>query len=461
MRRFPVALSVAVVAAFLGPAVAHAARPAFLSGTLTGAPVPAKGGGFGLVRAVDLRTGMVTGAARASAQGKFRLTLAPGAYAVIGAVIDLGSRSFRTRPGVAVSLRAGQQRVVPVAVAKAPKKKLKKRGRTVARRHGARAAYFQKSGKETPGVTAFQIAVKGGPDWLSGGVESILGTDMLGAGGCPTAEVAGSRDLGLLDNELELQKSPYFDPSTRVKSDRIVPDVLVDGQLSEIPGGTAYTFDIVNARTGEVIFSKTGELGLAAGYGSQVDKLAPILSDAICHPPKKEPAPPEHISVQVSATHHRFTPGSVTVTWSGTALATRDHNTPPGTMQYSITSMNVADYTYKLVDPVSGCTIHGTYAGTTPASGFVEIAVDGNGGYSYRMRATLTDLAITVITDGGPKCDGTQEEQVEGYAKSSADGPDRLPAFRPYTTFPISDTSQWTDVNFDGSTTFVLSASAS
>ena len=174
----------------------------------------------------------------------------------------------------------------------------------------------------------------------------------------------------------------------------------------------------------------------------------------------RNPAP-EHISVQVSATHHRFTPSPVTVTWSGTALATRDHNTPPGTMQYSITSMNVAGYTYKLVDALSGCTIHGTFAGTTPASGFVEIAVDGNGGYSYRMKATLTDLAITVITDDGPKCNGTQEEQVEGYAKSSADGPDRLPTFRPYTTFPISDTSQWTDVNFDGSTTFVLTASAS
>ncbi|HEY5143963.1 MAG TPA: hypothetical protein VII98_10720 [Solirubrobacteraceae bacterium] len=455
MRRCLLAM-LAALAVFAGAGPARAASPATVSGTLSGAQLPKPADGVALVSAESLTDWSIVGAARVGRGGRYTLKLPTGNYALSSTLVRRGAAA-PPQNAFPVHLRAGQRLKQPLTL-----KRAKKRKRSRAHRSGV-----NQYGYSYPG-TAFAVdqfhGATGELAVLNKGLPSMLMVDLNQytvygdlSPGCQLVQVEWEHRQDILD-EIALSQTKFVDPTTRLSNRKLIdPELFVRGDIAVSGPASNQTILITarveDAKTGEVRATTT--LSSTAGtFFDDVGKLAPQIAAQLCKPP------PEHISVQISATHHRFTPSPVTVTWSGTAVATRDHNTPPGTLQYSITSMNVTDYAYKLVDSLSGCTIHGTFAGATPASGFVELAVDGSGAQSYRMKATLTDLAITVITDGGPKCNGTQEEQVEGYAKSSADGPDRLPTFRPYTTFPISDTSQWTDVNFDGSTTFVMTASA-
>ena len=356
------------------PAVAHAAAPAVISGKLTGASIPGKGQGAGMARALSVGTGVVAATDRTSAAGSYRLTVPAGAYAVFGAVLDRRTGSLATRPGTAVSLKAGQRRTVALPVRKAKKKKKVRRRHRSTAKHSARTAYVQESGKVTPGVIAFSVddftGLTGEVAYMNRGLWWIVTGGM--SEGCPTAQVANARERKILQGELDLQHSPSFDPATRVKRDFIVPDMRVTGRLRNTAGGAAYVFSVYNARSGGLIGSKTGEVRFNDSFFAQADAIGPALMAIICAPPPPAPPPPPPppaavdpdglsgtFSGSVDFATLPIAPVPIRLSWNGTLTLVREpYGFSPATM-YDLQSgsMNVA-----LSGTVGDCAVDGTTA---------------------------------------------------------------------------------------------------
>jgi len=99
------AASVAAVAALAMTAADASAKPGRLAGSL-GIKVPK--GAEADVRAVNRATGTVAAARPVGRTGRFRLTLAPATYLVVGTVVTPRGKIVQKRIGV--SLRSGQKR---------------------------------------------------------------------------------------------------------------------------------------------------------------------------------------------------------------------------------------------------------------------------------------------------------------------------------------------------------------
>ena len=348
------------------PATATAASTGTVTGTLRGASVPPKSRGVVVLRAVRLDRGTVGGARRVARSGAYTLRLAPGPYALVGTVVDRTATAAVTTRGPGLTLRAGQRRAIPVRLRK-PKPKRKRR------RHSAKAAYFQEDGTETPGVIAYQIldftGATGDLAIYNRGLSDMLTTDTFGRGGCATAEVASPRDLAAVAGELELQQSPYFDPSTRVRRNWILPDVKVTGRLANRPGALAYVITIADARTGATRGSLSGELKLTDRFFDQVAALGPRVMDQVCHPPAPAPpAPPPRVDPDgltgtftgdVDYRTQPLTPLPMRITWSGTLdLARQEYGIAPA-VAYTLRSGSVTA-TLDIDGENGECDINGT-----------------------------------------------------------------------------------------------------
>lgn len=263
------------------PAGAAAAKNGSVSGTVAG-PLPKKGAGEATVFATRLADGTIAAAAPVRAKGAFKVSLPAGGYALSTVVIGKpGSATALRTQRTPVTLKAGQRRSkVAVKV-----KKSKARKSALATR-----AYVQESGKVTPGVTAFTIEpfADGTGDWsfMGRGLTDLLMTDLLGETPCPTAIIANSRDRKFLEAELEFQKSKWVDPTTRVKRNFILADLVVTGGLTTAPDGqsSAVQMTITDARTGKVVDTIDATLR-TEGVFDQAEQLAKTLGERICQRP--------------------------------------------------------------------------------------------------------------------------------------------------------------------------------
>lgn len=366
-------LGLLVAAAVAMPDAGTAASTGTVSGTLRGASVPPKSRGVVVLRALRLDRGTVGGARRVARSGAYTLRLAPGPYALVGTVVDRTATAAVTTRGPELTLRAGQRRAIPVRLRK-PKPKRKRR------RHHAKAAYFQEDGSETPGVIAYQIldftGATGDLMMFNRALPDMLMTDTFGQGGCETTEVAGPRDLAAAAGELDLQQSPYVDPSTRVRRNWVLPDVKVKGRLANRPGALAYVVTIVDARTGAARGSLSGDLRLTDRFFDQVTALGARIMDRVCHPPAPPqqatpavptpPAPPPAVDPavltgtftgDVDYQTQPLTPLPISITWNGTlALDRQDYGFVPAVV-YALRSGSV---TATLDAEVGDCDVGGT-----------------------------------------------------------------------------------------------------
>lgn len=215
-----------------------AARPATLTGTLTGAKLPAAGNGVVPVTAVHLPDARVLAGTYASPRGRFTLKAPGGSYALLVSVIpERGSRPPLERVADFVTVKAGKRVALrPTLKPHRRRAAQQRRGRSRRGRAIARAAFqrvshlalWVKRWNVPPG--AFQVFHKGMAD--------LLITD-LG----PVVERCGGgiydRDAwGILLTEQRLQQDPLFDPASRVQMGRLViPNATLAGTMT-ISGST-------------------------------------------------------------------------------------------------------------------------------------------------------------------------------------------------------------------------------
>ena len=251
------------------------AKPGTFAGSLG---ITVKKGAEAEIRAVKRSTGAVAVARPVGRSGRFRLSLAPGQYLVVGTVVTPRGKLVQKRIGV--SLKSGQKRKGSSLKARKRKKK-RKRARP-------RAAFVQERGNVTPGRIAVEIPnVKGSsgdPDWdaLKGGINDLMMTDAFNArDDCGTTFIEVEHRAEMI-KELEFQQSPYVDPSTRLTRNLIVGDVEIRGTMARAPGDRAkVTMNIVDKHSGKSVGSREVVLD-RANWPDQLETLAKRLADDLC-----------------------------------------------------------------------------------------------------------------------------------------------------------------------------------
>lgn len=279
-RRLAQCVAVGISAALLTPAVGRAA-----DGTVSGKvtiKVPKQAQAS--VVATSLADGLLLAPATIGKNGAFKVSLPAGSYALSTLIVPPPGGGAVSADRFPVSLRSGQKRT---KINVKPKKRKVKGKKAIASR-----AYVQEKGQVTPGVTAFSIEdFTGAPttgDWqfMNQAMADLLTTDLVGNTPCDTAVVANKRDRKLIENELELQKSKYFDPATRVKRNFIISDLTVSGTVSVAPdqGSAQVTVTISDARTGQLIDSLSSTLP-AEGFFEAEEALAKQVAERVCRRP--------------------------------------------------------------------------------------------------------------------------------------------------------------------------------
>ncbi len=309
LARLRLALLSAVIGAFgwgVSAAVAEATPLGTLSGTVTGIPTgaPRVVG----VSAIDLSTGRIVTSVRATRSGAFSVSLPRGGYAIAITVTPVhGNAASATTGLTAVSLRAGQHRRNVRLTSRGSNRRRRRTHSAHAGSLKAAAAMRQESGATQPGV-AFNVEPFSGATGelavLNTGLEDMLIT-ALGQQPppCPNAQVANAHDRALIEQELNLAKGPLFDPEYVVHRNFIVPEVTVDGTLTNGPADQSveYRVEIRDASTGTVFETIEGSIatGSILAEGGAMGELVSEIGRAICHRPR---AYEVQIDVQGTAT---------------------------------------------------------------------------------------------------------------------------------------------------------------
>ncbi len=276
----PVAILALATAVFGATSAQAATKPGTFAGTL-GISVPK--GGQGEVRAISRADGRVVKTKTLGRTGAFSLTLPAGGYLVVGSVIPPKGKLL-AQTQVAVSLKAGQKRT------KTSLKARKKKKPKAKKRKSARASFVQELGQVTPGRVAVEIpsftGATGELSVMNKGMAHMLITDMFGAGGaadeCDVAVLEVEHRDDIL-KELELQKSPYFDQSTRVERNFIKGDVEVRGTLKNGAGGKTLEYDVqlIDKQSGNEVGRLKGTMDASDVFAGE-QELAKKLNEELC-----------------------------------------------------------------------------------------------------------------------------------------------------------------------------------
>jgi hypothetical protein len=348
-----VALAVLVILAVGAPA-AHAAQRATVTGKLTGAKLPAKGKGRVPVWALRLSDGVVVGGVNASPAGRFTLKLPAASYAILAAVVRVGSRADAlVRVADFVTAKAGVRRVIKPTL-----KKRKKPKRHRARGARARAAWVS---VDYPMIWVHKWSLQGNDPELKvmeKGLQAMVIADLaakVGTPSCPGGISAGD-DLDKVLGEIKLQQSPYFDQSTRLTTAKLIrPNASVTGTMSRANGQLTLTATYKDNHGGGGTVSVTGpEDGIFDLEGQLVTKLAALICIKT----------PKTYSASFSGTWTTDL-NAYKVTWTGNAVIelTAEHGAPPADgppppdyAHYAVTSGRV----HAILDGTRGtCTVHG------------------------------------------------------------------------------------------------------
>jgi hypothetical protein len=335
MRMGTVVLSIVVAAGVTVAApMAQAAPDATLTGRLTGAKLPKRGAGVIPMAALRLTDGVVVAGTYARPDGRFSLSAPPGPYAILAAVVPRrGKGRPLERTAALTTARAGRRSKL-----KATLKKRKRRARHSSTGH---AAFVQ---VDYPVAAFFPFqAPPGDLKILERGIPDMLVTDIV-AGiereDCNAAVVERMR-LAEVIGELRLQQDPRFDPSTRLRTDRLIANnQSITGTIGVSGGVMTITAVHTNQRTGRV--TTVSQSGPADDVFNIEQALAPKLLQLICpHTPKAYNAT---FNGEWTSTLNHYT-----VRWSGSARVelVSESGAPPDRWpagryaQYALTSGTV------------------------------------------------------------------------------------------------------------------------
>ncbi len=404
----PLLPALVLAALALAAPPAQGARLATLAGTVPGS-LPTRAQGETDIVVLSLSDGRVAAARTLTRSGRFSLRLPAGGYAVRTSIIDRRARTPSTA-ALAVSLRAGQRRT---------KVALKVRRRPVRRSTSGRAAFVQESGKTSQG-TAVSIEPFTGAtgEWsvLNRGLADMLITDVAQQiERCKGVVAANSRDRELLKDELDLQQSPAFDPSTRVKRDWVQSDVVVTGTLSNRGDGVDVTLTLTDARSGESLGTISGRVS-GSDWPADEERLAKSLSKKLCRQPEAY-----QVSLSAQATGD-FVVYKATGTAEGLVLARAqdgDEDTAPTRWQSEPSEIGWKGVTFAS-GGVAPCTwvqasTEGQWRVTIAAAGpgMVTVTTEGLPGAKVIANAFCPPSPAAIPGQGGPALAGLAPEQFQ------------------------------------------------
>jgi hypothetical protein len=271
------ALVLSACSALFTVGTAGAAAPTVV-GKVTG-HLPPKSRALTEIRVFDLARAGLVAKATPKRGGTFRLKLAPGAYLLVTTVTpEEGRAGASVRRLIPLTLARGQRRS-GIRISKP-----KRGGATAAGSPSARAAYTQESGAINPGDIAFSIeyftGATGDLGVMNRGLSALLQTDLT-ATPCRSTEVVNSSDRALVERELDLGRSRYFDPSTVPRRNFILPDIVVKGRLHNRGNDLGYTIALVDARTGRRLEALSGTMQGERIFEAE-QALAARLARRIC-----------------------------------------------------------------------------------------------------------------------------------------------------------------------------------
>ncbi len=434
-RVVSVALVVSACAALFTAGTAGAAAPTVV-GKVTG-DLPPEARALTEIRVFDLAGAHLVAKATPKRGGTFRLGLAPGAYLLVTTVTPEEGRAG-----------ASVRRLIPLTLARGQRRsgvRISEPNRGTATATGspsAHAAYTQESGAISPGDIAFSIeyftGATGNLGVMNRGLSALLQADLT-ATPCRSTEVVNSSDRVLVERELDLGKSRYFDPSTVPRRNFVLPDIVVKGRLETRGNDLGYTITLVDARTGRRLEALSGTMQGGRIFEAE-QALAARLAKRIC-------AYGEVFEVTFTGTGRaNFATHSATGTLSAQPITAppteRDAqgptrwqaSAPIGWTGVAVTStigcsygdpVSNGDWTVKLSRAGSGMEVEwgadkGALATVTvtcpypapPISGQPATALVGSGPVKFVLPQDGRQLITGGLTDGGDGWDNTLELKV-------------------------------------------------
>ena len=348
------ALSIAVLLVALG-ATASAA-PATVSGVVNtpAAKAPDPKATQTEVLAMNLDSGAFGDADTADRKGRYSLKLPPGKWALRSSLLDPDEKRYASFLSAAIVTKAGERRALPLTLKKF--KKPRKRKRHKKRHHkrvpaAATSNVNPRDGRSYPGEAyAVRTFASAGGDAefkvLAKGIGDMIVTDIVGSSQCEFTVVEWEQ-RGLIEKEIALQHSEYFDPATRVEEGHLIdPEIFIRGRLEErrgTPPRMAMVAWLEDAKTGAKISDEVSVVELQSSFFAGEQRFVKlILRDLICARAKGAPGPegpapgkepgPKPVANSYTGSISGFADGDgVHTEWSGNLVldAAQDSGSPP------------------------------------------------------------------------------------------------------------------------------------
>jgi hypothetical protein len=316
-----------------------------ISGRLTGTSIPPKGTGEATVRAVDTQTGRIAASVATDANGRYRITVPKGVYAVLPTVVAPGRPLVRPA-ATRVRVKRGQRKTVTIPA-----------GRKRVTAATVNPIVGIPDGAFTGGTGAFAV--------LNRGMGALLITDIVGANpgaGCHITVVEVSAQFEAAYRlELQLARSGRVDPATAVRPGlRLRPTRGIRGRITVTGDRMTIGAEIYRWSNNRTL-TRTSVEGPANSVFDLEAALARKLVDLLCERP---PPITGQFSGSVDYAKLPVAPVDLRITWEGTVDLVPQ--TTLGSVPVpSITGLPVTykvrsgTLTARLSGSVDGCTITG------------------------------------------------------------------------------------------------------
>jgi hypothetical protein len=375
-------LALVPVIAFAAAPAAEGAKRATVTGKLTGAKLPSRSNGRVPVWALRISNGKVAAGTYASAKGRFTLKMPKGSYAILAAVIpERGRKNPLVRVADFVTAKAGKKMRIKPTLKKRHKRKHKQAHASAL----ARAAWVD---VDRPVVWVHRWSLTQGSrselKVMEKGMQDMVITDLSAAIGTPACQgsISAGDDLPLVLGEIKLSQSKYFDPATKMTTDKLVrPNASLTGTMTTANGQLTLTATYQERRSG-----RSGTVSVSGPEDSIFDleqALIPKIAKLVCAETPKTYAGTFSGTFTTQRNNYK-------VTWTGDAVIQllTEHGSPPPD------GPPPSDYAHYVVQSgkvhavldgtrVGGgtCTIHGeaTFSltpGIASGQDFVQVDVD-------------------------------------------------------------------------------------
>jgi hypothetical protein len=436
-----------VLISFADLAAAEAAKPAQISGKITGLPAKTDGGRAVQVVAIHLPDGAVVDGDRTS-NGRYAIEVPKGFNALLTQVVAFGETKSTSVLSAAIKAKPGERLKLKLRA----KKRKRKPGHGNGHHHGravARAAggdrVIAEDGREYPGESfAFRQFTGATGKWAfaNGGLPDMFTSDFYDvARPACDYQLVERRRFDAIADELALSQSGLVDPEHAVEPGHLIPvELWIEGTLTNAfdpPAPLRYEIRIVEAATGTVRTTLKGLLGGDGTFFADQAALAHRLSEAMCAGPTVcplrascgtgDPPPPvgsPHYSGPISGqyTATGLGPTPLKIDWTGNAqfTLTNEFSSPPfgsglpepGPYAHYETSGGSVHATLSATD-FQGCTLSGAadIAITAGAPyGFLD-AQEGVATPAYRLviHPGPADKVPYTVSGAGASCTGTGE----------------------------------------------------